>query len=45
MDPEAMRLFDTVERAFTVRGRAREFGLVRLPHRWHTSASGDKGTS
>jgi lipopolysaccharide transport system ATP-binding protein len=34
MDPEALRLFDTVEREFTVRGEAREFGLVRLPHHW-----------
>lgn len=34
MDPEALRLFDTVEQAFEVRGTARELGLVRLPHRW-----------
>ncbi|MBS3958390.1 MAG: ABC transporter ATP-binding protein [Xanthomonadaceae bacterium] len=34
MDPEALRLFDTVEREFTVRGEARELGLVRLPHHW-----------
>jgi lipopolysaccharide transport system ATP-binding protein len=29
-----MRLFDTVERAVVVRGATREFGLVRLAHRW-----------
>lgn len=34
LDPEAMRLFDTVERTFTVRGVTREFGLIRLEHSW-----------
>ena len=34
MDPEGMRLYDTVERDFTVLGDSREQGLVRLPHRW-----------
>ncbi|MGL6290439.1 MAG: ABC transporter ATP-binding protein [Silanimonas sp.] len=34
MDPEALRVFDTVERTFSVGGASREFGLVRLPHRW-----------
>jgi lipopolysaccharide transport system ATP-binding protein len=34
LDPEGMRLFDTVERAVVVRGATREFGLVRLAHRW-----------
>ena len=34
LDPEGVRLFDTVERGFVVRGSSREFGLVRLPHRW-----------
>jgi lipopolysaccharide transport system ATP-binding protein len=34
MDPEALRLFDTVERPFIVRGATREFGLVRLEHEW-----------
>ncbi len=34
MDPEGVRLFDTVERAIVVRGASREFGLVRLAHRW-----------
>ena len=36
MDPEAIRLFDTVERSLVVTGRSREVGLVQLPHRWHT---------
>ena len=35
MDPEGMRLYDTVERDFTVLGDSREQGLVRLPHRWN----------
>jgi lipopolysaccharide transport system ATP-binding protein len=34
MDPEGLRLFDTVERDFTVRGQSREMGLVRLAHHW-----------
>jgi lipopolysaccharide transport system ATP-binding protein len=35
MDPEAIRLFDTIERTIVVTGRSREVGLVRLPHQWH----------
>lgn len=35
MDPEAIRLFDCVERTIVVTGRSREVGLVRLPHQWH----------
>jgi lipopolysaccharide transport system ATP-binding protein len=34
MDPEGMRLFDTVERSVQVSGRTRELGVVRLPHEW-----------
>ena len=34
MDPEALRVFDTVEQTFRVGGASREFGLMRLPHRW-----------
>ena len=34
MDPEGLRLFDTVERGFSIRGATREAGMVRLPHRW-----------
>lgn len=34
LDPEGMRVYDTVERDFTVIGDSRELGLVRLPHRW-----------
>jgi lipopolysaccharide transport system ATP-binding protein len=34
LDPEGVRLFDTAERLFTVRGATRELGLVRLRHRW-----------
>lgn len=34
LDPEGVRMFDTQERGLTVRGESREFGLVRLPHRW-----------
>ncbi|MBN8482350.1 MAG: ABC transporter ATP-binding protein [Xanthomonadales bacterium] len=34
LDPEGVRLFDTQERGLVVRGESREFGLVRLDHRW-----------
>lgn len=34
MDTEGVRLFDTIERGIVVRGSTREFGLVRLHHRW-----------
>lgn len=34
MDSEGIRLFDTVERPLTIRGRTRELGLIRIPHLW-----------
>ncbi|MGY6632028.1 MAG: ABC transporter ATP-binding protein [Wenzhouxiangella sp.] len=34
LDPEGLRVHDTLEVPFTVRGRSRESGLVRLEHRW-----------
>ena len=36
MDTEGLRLLDTLERTLTVRGNSREFGLIRLDHRWTT---------
>ena len=41
LDPEGMRLFDHVERAFVVEGATRELGLVRLDHAWDNGA-GDR---
>ncbi|MBS0558325.1 MAG: ABC transporter ATP-binding protein [Proteobacteria bacterium] len=35
LDPEGVRLFDTIERGLTVRGASREFGMVRLAHAWN----------
>ena len=35
LDPEGVRLFDNVERAFVVTGTSREMGFVRLQHRWN----------
>lgn len=37
LDPEGVRLFDTLERPLVVRGATRELGLVRLAHRWQAS--------
>jgi lipopolysaccharide transport system ATP-binding protein len=34
MDPEGIRLFDTVEIRFSVSGESREMGMIRLPHSW-----------
>jgi len=34
LDPEGLRMCDTLERTFRVRGETTEFGQVRLPHRW-----------
>ncbi|HET8940981.1 MAG TPA: ABC transporter ATP-binding protein [Rudaea sp.] len=39
LDPEGVRLFDTLERAITVRGASREFGMVRLRHHWVDSTN------
>jgi lipopolysaccharide transport system ATP-binding protein len=34
LDPEGLRLFDAVSVEFTVTGETRDYGVVRLPHRW-----------
>ena len=34
MEPESVRLYDTVERGLVIRGATREVGMVRLAHRW-----------
>ena len=34
LDAEGLRLFDQCEREVVVQGESREFGSVRLPHRW-----------
>ncbi len=36
MDSAGLRVFDTVEREFSVRGENRELGLCFLPHAWET---------
>ncbi len=35
LDPEGLRLYDTVETGLTVRGATRDYGLVRLEHEWY----------
>jgi lipopolysaccharide transport system ATP-binding protein len=42
MDPEGVRLFDTIERGLVVRGASREFGMVRLTHRWASPVGGSR---
>ena len=34
LDPEGLRLYDTVEREFVVTGETRDYGVVELTHRW-----------
>jgi lipopolysaccharide transport system ATP-binding protein len=34
LDAQGLRLFDTVELPFVVRGETRDYGLVALPHQW-----------
>jgi hypothetical protein len=34
MDPEGLRIFDTRERPFRVRGATLEVGIVRCAHEW-----------
>lgn len=36
LDPEGLRMFDTVTREVTVRGDTREMGYCHLTHHWHT---------
>lgn len=41
LDPEGVRVFDTVERGLIVRGASREFGMVRLAHCWKKVGTGN----
>jgi lipopolysaccharide transport system ATP-binding protein len=34
LDPQGLRLFDTMEMQFAVRGETRDYGVVALQHRW-----------
>ena len=34
LDPEGLRLFDTVKAEFLVSGQTRDYGVCRLEHRW-----------
>ena len=34
LDPEGLRLYDTLEREFVVTGETRDYGVVELSHRW-----------
>jgi lipopolysaccharide transport system ATP-binding protein len=34
LDPEGLRLFDTIETEFVVTGETRDFGLVKMQHAW-----------
>jgi len=34
LDPEGLRLYDTLEREFVVTGETRDYGVVEVTHRW-----------
>lgn len=36
LDPPGLRMFDTIEKDFIVRGDTRELGICRMRHRWVT---------
>ena len=38
LDPEGVRMFDTLEKPLVVTGATRELGLVRIEHRWDGGA-------
>jgi lipopolysaccharide transport system ATP-binding protein len=40
LDPEGVRMFDTLEKSLVVSGDAREFGFVRIEHRWRIGQPG-----
>ena len=40
LEPEGLLMTDTVETRITVGGRSRDYGLVRLEHRWQNRADG-----
>ena len=37
LDPEGVRMFDTLEQPLVVTGASRELGLVRIAHRWRVA--------
>jgi lipopolysaccharide transport system ATP-binding protein len=37
LDPEGVRMFDTLEKPLVVTGAARELGLIRIEHRWRVA--------
>ena len=39
LDPEGVRLFDNIERAFVVSGETRELGFARIDHVWGGAAT------
>jgi homopolymeric O-antigen transport system ATP-binding protein len=49
LDPEGLRLSDTLEKQLTITGSSREFGLVRIEHFWKAkgqhSTQNEQGTS
>jgi lipopolysaccharide transport system ATP-binding protein len=38
LDAEGLRLFDTIDVDFVVRGETRDYGLVALPHAWEAGS-------
>jgi lipopolysaccharide transport system ATP-binding protein len=43
LEAEGLLMTDTIETRITVAGRSRDYGLVRLEHRWHADADDGRG--
>ena len=43
LEAEGLLMTDTVETRITVAGRSRDYGMVRLEHRWQQGESGGRG--
>jgi len=44
LDPEGIRMFDTIERILEVTGDTRELGLTRIHHYWGTATKATQAT-
>jgi lipopolysaccharide transport system ATP-binding protein len=42
LDPQGLRMCDTIETDFVVSGETRDYGLVRLDHEWEPGRSADE---
>jgi len=41
LDPEGLRMFDTLEQPMVITGTTREMGFIRIEHRWNSGDASD----